>query len=264
MNIMALQEFVGYMDELREIGRAGSTLQNEDDSNKKDAAIKYIETKGLEVIKDTMGPDFDPAKLSPEQRKGYANEGIKLRQQILMDQVGNTLSGSNLESMLNEVKPENLERLAFAKGIEKGEVKGYEELIGRYGAYLAAKDLEERYGAGKVDPKELENIRASVADEVAKEVVDKNKGKFSQATLDAMAQVARTVVQTRGIEKKDYFDKGMKRHVAEQEREFKEYENKSGKKIINYVKASIKALRDDPDTEDSVLAREFIYDAAKK
>src|SRR3989344_3149929 len=222
-----VDEFVGYMSELEAIGKNASALNDGDDPDKKDKAQKYLEAKGLETIAEVMGKDFEPDKLNPEQRGKYSNEGIKLRQKMFNERAGRLLN-SELDNILSGINPKLLEELALQKEIaDRGMVKGYEELLGKYGEYFAARSLKERHSSGKrLDPEDSKMLYAGAAEEVAKEIM-KNSEKFSKDTLENMGQVARMVVQTRGINKEEYIGRGVQKIVADNEKELRDYETKS-------------------------------------
>ncbi len=258
---MALKEFVEYMNELSDIRLAAATSEKADDIDKKDKAQAYLEGKGLQTIGSLL-PGFNPSTLTPEQRKQYANQGIDLRQRSLNEEAGKTLQGKNLENLLGEINPNSLESLARREEVAKGGVKGYDQSLEFYGKYLGAKDFGERYTSGKIAPDELKGLYSLVAQDISKEVVEKNKGKFSKSTLEAMGNVVKIVVETRGIDSKSYLDKAVKSLITKAEKEFRDYENKSGKKIVNYVRDSLKNMRNSKNTEDALLARAMIYSVA--
>jgi hypothetical protein len=56
----------------------------------------------------------------------------------------------------------------------------------------------------------------------------------------------------------------MQLFVEKREQEFRNYENSSGLKIVDFVKDSIKKLRDNENPKDSGIARTLTYAVAKK
>lgn len=266
MIIMALTDFVDAMSTLEKMGVASATLQREDDVDKKRIAQNYLEEQGIIGAREELEAlGIDVANLSPEHRAQYAQPGLKERQSTLTDKIGETLKGNNLEGLLGEIAPQALEELTLAKELSRGGVKGYDEMLSNYQAYRSAMDLEERSKSGKLGDKDKDAIRANVVSVIAREFIDKKKaeGKYSDSSLSAMGEVFRVAAKIGDI-KDEAIAKGVKSYVDESQKAWDEYVAKSGKSPINYVRESLKALRDDPDPADSQLARELIYSAAKR
>ena len=167
--------------------------------------------------------------------------------------------------MLGEIAPEALEELTLAKELSKGGVKGYDEMLSNYQAYRSAKDIEEKARSGTLGDKDKDAIRANVVSVMADDFIKKKKAekKYSEASLSAMGEVFRVAAKIGDI-KDEAIAKGVKSYVDGAQKAWDEYVANSGKTPVDYVRKSLKALRDDPDPADSQLAREVIYSAAKR
>ncbi|MBM3232160.1 hypothetical protein FJZ21_02150 [Candidatus Pacearchaeota archaeon] len=264
---MALTEFVSYMRSQEEIGLAVATLQKEHDVDKRNKAQAYLDEQSLRGAEDLP----EGVRLTPEQfsqldsqgRKAYLAAGFAERQEAIRDDISNSLKGQNLENILDEINPETLEGLASAKELVRGGVQGYDELLQIYQAYLGAKQLEQKYKEGKLDEKERKAITSNVVDEVVKDLVAKNKGKYSVQRLQVFENLARVAVQLGGTNNEQYVERGVKAYVGDAEKKLKDYQTESGKTVLGYVTDSLKALNEDPDPEDSVIARTLIYKAGQ-
>lgn len=261
---MVLKDFTGYMDNMKAIADAQEVLSKSDNVSKRNDASKYLTEQGLAFL----GPELT-AGLTPEQRKQYASQGLPIRNVQLLEDVGSTLAGKNLESLLKQIGKSSLEELALvgAEQFEKAGVKGYDKVVEMGQKFYGSRELDKRYagGKGKLDSKEMQVIYEGVADEVVDGVKAKLKGRYSEDTLDATLNFTRSIIAAGGVNDKKLLDKGVKRLVSNAEKELRDYESKNkNETLVGYVVASLTALRNSSNPEEQAVARELIYVAAKK
>ncbi len=259
-----LEDFVTHMREEEEIGKLAKTREQDPRADEKDKADKELRKRAYETLKDISAPGIDYSRETPETiGEDHVNQGINLRAGMARQDSAKILK-DNTDDLLNSLKQESLEEIALTEPIVKKGDKGYEELLSLYGQYFAAKDLVERYKKGQVhDPREIQTVRTGGAKKAEKEMREKLKNKgYSKDLQDIAGNIANLAVRDNYVNEQ-YVRDNADELFKEAEKKFRDYEKDQGKKVIDYVKSSVKNMIKG-DAEEFNTARALAYQVTKK
>ena len=260
----AKDDFVKFIDEEQEIGKLANTREKDSRADERDKADKELRKRAYKTLKDIGAPGIDYNTATADTiSEDHVSQGINLRLGMNRQDSARVLKDST-DEVINNVKPESLEEIALSEPVSKKGVKGYEEVLSLYQEYLGSKQLVDKYKKGQVhDPRELQAIRSAGAKKAEQEMRDKLKAKgYSKDLQDISANIAQLAVRDGYVSEK-YVRDNVDELYKEAEKKFRDYEGAKGKKVIDYVKGSLKNLVKG-DTEEFETARSILYQVAKK
>jgi len=260
----SLDEFVGYMKVQEEIGDLNEQFNKDSRAGKRDEAKKKLRVIAYNHLVDVGTPGINPGTDTAETiSEDYVNQGIAARVQMAAQDSARVFT-SGLDEILNTVKTESLEELALTKEVAQKGPADYSELLSHYQNYLATRKAVDDYKKGQpIDPKNKQVIVSKGADKVKEEIKQRMKARgYSEDLQDRIAGIAAVAAREGHIEE-SYIKQGADKLLADTEKEYREYESKSGKKVVDYVKTSIRELAKG-DTSEFETAKDLVYDAAKK
>jgi hypothetical protein len=259
-NTQYLDDFVRLMDRDRELNKPLSYLNgNEEDSpEKKKQARKYIDEKGFEKYIATYEDDTNEEELNETQKKELAQKGYR----ILLDEnrvnIGKTLD-EHIDNILNNINPENLERLASNERIREAGGQEYSGLLEKVAQYNGFRDLAERFERGEAKHEEIEPLQGLIAQELAEKYRTKLKEEGADDELiETIVDVAIEAARIGGF-KKEYTKSAIDKLTDKTKNEIEE----AGLNLADYVKDSIKRLRSNDNPQDTAIARQLIYAACQ-
>ncbi|MDO8508071.1 MAG: hypothetical protein Q7S27_00135 [Nanoarchaeota archaeon] len=259
-----LEDFIKFTKEEEEISRLVETKQKDSRASEKDKADKELRKRAYETLKDIGEPGIDfRTETADTISPNFVQKGIQIRTTLNSEDSGRVFK-DNTEDILNTINQNSLEEIALAEPISKKGEKGYDEVLSLYQDYLGRKKLVERYEKGQVnDPRELQIIRSGGAKKAENEIREKLKNKGYSKDAQNMAADLAELAAREGYINDRYVKEGAGEIVKEAEKKLRDYETSKDKKVIDYVKASVKNLAKG-STEEFETARGLIYQVETK
>lgn len=272
-----LEDFVthvGKIEEIEKLSKRDSRTQNDENKKKKLRELSYETLMQYRDILEGEGYDFTdltPDALKEQRNKELYEKGINMRQ-IEADRGSANILISNLNEVLNDIKPGSLEELALTKPLMEAAqnsysdlVNEYREVLENYGEYFQKKNIVDRYKKGEgLNQQEQQLLYATVAESAGDKLKEKLKEKGYTEEEQGIGRDIAFLTAREGYIKRETVIKNSDALVKKAEEKFRKYEEEKGKKIKDYVSQVLDKLVKDEDAERFGLARSLIYTTTKK
>jgi hypothetical protein len=278
-------EFAHNIDLSQKIGRITENLKKETRSEIKEELQNDIDNLTYQAlvqnktdlgISDDVLSGITPKDLRENPRYDQLNKLVSAYvQDIPMERASMRLK-DGLEGILNDLPNSYRDSIGvdsdFTTALGKNKlVKDYEEVVMKARGYKQLENLTRMYREhGKFisdDPEQAEGMTnaffAGIADAVGKRFSEKLKKKGYSQDAQNIGKTIAAMSAKAGLIPDDDILKRADESVKVKEKEFREYEKKTGKKLDDYVREGTKIILSEKDTDKYNVGRGLIYGTAK-
>lgn len=190
----------------------------------------------------SAGTILDPRQIKDEKLYGQA---VAQMNAAAYEKTA-TYVANNVAEIAHSMSESALEKLVLSEQFQKlapADSHGFGDWISKYGAVVNARGLNEKIKDGKkLDDKELQFLRGSVAQEIAKETSENfKKMGYSNAVAKDLGNLSALGIQS-GEEDNKYLAKAAESFVKKTAEDLRKYETDKGKDARGYVEKALGKL----------------------
>ena len=212
---------------------------------------------------DSLPQDARNQMKEGEMDPTAVDNGVKSGLKVAREEYSNFFR-KNLDSILNDIPEESLQRLSKEKEIVKEATNEQKQVLGAYAEWKAQEDLLKRYQEGKtLSDEENKFVHNFEADGLADKVANEFK-KYSTDVQESMKSLALYLLKTGKMkDTREYGFGGLAISIEGRKKDYEELSNKHGdvKKISRGI---LKEISTPDNVEGTYTARKLIYESNKE